>query len=94
MGRSIIKKLALWIALWLTLFLLLLFVFIGPIQQTVFTGEINLVEGSAKVYIESENNKILYTTIYASFGALIIIALIWSAVRIYEVKHKLEKLKK
>ena len=86
--KIITKNWTPWIVGWFTLFLFMVYMFLGPVQQTIFSSEINLKEQSAKVYVNSDNDKIVYSVIYGFFGSLSIIALIWGAVRVYEIKHK------
>lgn len=87
MPTDSLEKWAPWIGGFVLLFLSLTYAFLGPIQQTIFTGEINAEEKSIKVSVESENEKIIYSVIFGFFGSLIIITLIWAGVKIYQIKH-------
>jgi len=86
--EDLIQKWSPWIGGFIILFLLLIYTFLGPLEQTAFTGEINIAERSAKVHVESDNDKIVYSVIFGFFGSLIIMMLIWGAVKVYEIRHK------
>ena len=89
MAKNDVPKWLLWIFGGIFIFAILMYIFLGPVQQmAVFTGEVNLEEKSVKAQVVSDNDKIIYAAIYSFFGMIIILALIWAGVKIYEIKHK------
>ena len=71
------KKKVLIILGWLLLFLLLLYVFLGPVEQSFF-GEVSTSAGSVKVGVNNESGITTTLIAYGFFGTIVLIVLIWS----------------